>query len=216
MSNEAILERLVSSGIVAVVRKVDPNKVHHVVQAFVDGGVSSIEITMESEGAVQVIRELKERHGDNVLVGAGTLLNKDQAKEAIDAGSDFVFAPTLDKETIEYTTSQGVIMIPGVFTPTEIYQAYQWGANMVKIFPATVVGPQFFKDVNGPLGHIPKMPTGGINLENLGDFLRAGAVAAGVGGSLVNKAMIDQEDWQGLKELAKKYVDKVAEVRAEN
>ncbi|WP_085506131.1 bifunctional 4-hydroxy-2-oxoglutarate aldolase/2-dehydro-3-deoxy-phosphogluconate aldolase [Thalassobacillus devorans] len=215
MSKEALLERLVSSGIVAVVRKVDTEKVHHVVQAFVDGGVSSIEITMESEGAVRIIRELKERYGDTVLVGAGTVLNKDQAKEAIDAGSDFVFAPTLDKETIEYTRSQGVIMIPGVFTPTEIYQAYQWGANMVKVFPATVVGPQFFKDVNGPLGHIQKMPTGGINLENLGDFLRAGAVAAGVGGSLVNKTMIEQEDWQGLKELAKNYVDKVAEVRSE-
>ncbi|GAA0486252.1 bifunctional 4-hydroxy-2-oxoglutarate aldolase/2-dehydro-3-deoxy-phosphogluconate aldolase [Salinibacillus aidingensis] len=213
MSNQASLNRLLTSGIVAVIRKVDPEKVPPLVQAFVDGGVSGIEITMDSDNSSAMIRELKQVHGNKILIGAGTVLNKEQAKEAIEAGSDFIFAPILDRETIEYTKNQGILMIPGVFTPTEIHQAYQWGADMVKVFPATVVGPQFFKDVKGPISQVPMMPTGGVNLDNLGAFIHAGAVAAGIGGSLVNKTLIEQGDWKALQNLAERYVEKVAQVR---
>ncbi|UOQ94703.1 bifunctional 4-hydroxy-2-oxoglutarate aldolase/2-dehydro-3-deoxy-phosphogluconate aldolase [Halobacillus shinanisalinarum] len=213
MSHYTTLDKLLSSGIVAVVRKVESDKVESLVQALVKGGVSGIEITMDSDDSANTIHELKQRHGNEAVIGAGTVFNKEQAKEAIAAGADFVFAPILDKETIEYTKDQGVIMIPGVFTPTEIYQAYHWGSDMVKVFPASVLGPQFFKDVNGPLDQIPKMPTGGVNLENIGSFIKAGAIGAGIGGSLVNKSLIEKENWPELQELAQKYVEEVARVR---
>ncbi|MRG84955.1 bifunctional 4-hydroxy-2-oxoglutarate aldolase/2-dehydro-3-deoxy-phosphogluconate aldolase [Salinibacillus xinjiangensis] len=213
MSNEASLDRLLSSGIVAVIRKVDPKKVPPLIQAFVDGGVSGIEITMDSNHSTALINELKQVHGNKVMIGAGTVLNKEQAKEAIEAGSDFIFAPILDRETIEFTKKQGILMIPGVFTPTEIHQAYQWGADMVKVFPASVVGPRFFKDVKGPISQIPMMPTGGVNLDNIGAFIQAGAVTVGIGGSLVDKSLIEQEDWKALRNLAQQYVEKIAEVR---
>ncbi|SEH50842.1 2-keto-3-deoxy-phosphogluconate aldolase [Halobacillus karajensis] len=213
MNNNHLLDRMVSSGIVAVIRKVDPEKVKPLVEAFIDGGVTGIEITMDSEVPLQVIAEVKEEFGDKAVIGAGTVMNKEEAEMAISAGADFIFAPILSKETVEYTKEQDVIMIPGVFTPTEMYLADQWGADMVKIFPANVLGPKFLKDVSGPLSHIQMMPTGGVNLENVHSFMEAGAVAAGIGGSLVHRSLIEQEDWSALQELAKKYVEKAGLVK---
>jgi 2-dehydro-3-deoxyphosphogluconate aldolase/(4S)-4-hydroxy-2-oxoglutarate aldolase len=112
----------------------------------------------------------------------------------------------LKRETIELANRYGKIMIPGVFTPTEILNAYEWGADVVKVFPASTLGPQFFKDVRGPLGHIPMMPTGGLNLENVRDYLDAGTVAAGVGSSLLNKTLIANEAWSQLSDLARQFV----------
>jgi 2-dehydro-3-deoxyphosphogluconate aldolase/(4S)-4-hydroxy-2-oxoglutarate aldolase len=207
------LEKLISSGIVAVVRKVEPDKVNSLVGSFVEGGISGIEITIDSEDAYNKISELKQAYSDKTLIGAGTVVNIDQARQAIESGADFVFSPILDKETIKYTKEQGKIMIPGVFTPTEIYQAYSWGADVVKVFPANVLGPKFFKDVNGPLGFIPKMPTGGVDLSNVGEFIKAGAVAAGIGGSLVNKKLITENKWDELQKLAKQYVEAVSDAK---
>lgn len=207
------LEKLLSSGIVAVVRKVDPSKVNFLTKAFIEGGISGIEITIDSKDSLNKIYELKEEYGQEVIIGAGTVVNKNEAKEAIEAGADFIFSPILDRETIEYTKEQRTIMIPGVFSPTEIYQGYLWGADVVKVFPASVLGPKFIKDVNGPLGHIPKMPTGGIDLNNIEKFIKAGSVAAGVGGSLVNKSLIEAEQWEELSKLASEYVQKVGKCR---
>ncbi|MFD2922213.1 bifunctional 4-hydroxy-2-oxoglutarate aldolase/2-dehydro-3-deoxy-phosphogluconate aldolase [Halobacillus naozhouensis] len=203
------LDQMLSSKIVAVIRKVEPEKVKPLVQALVKGGVTGIEVTMDSDDSLRLIEELKAEHGDQAVIGAGTVMNKNEAKNAIAAGADFIFAPILDQETIQFTKEQGVIMIPGVFTPTEIHQADLWGADMVKVFPASVVGPQFIKDARGPLGHISMMPTGGVNLGNIESFMKAGAVAVGVGGSLVNKSLIGQENWRELEKLAKEYVESV-------
>lgn len=213
MSNST-LKKLLSSGIVAVVRKVDPTKVDSLVQSFVNGGISGIEVTVDSEDSYNKIYQLKQNYGDKAVIGAGTVVTSKQAKEAIEAGADFIFAPTLNQEVIDYTKAQGKIMIPGVFSPTEIYQGYIWGADVVKVFPASVLGPKFIKDVNGPLGYIPKMPTGGIDLSNIEEFIKAGSVAAGIGGSLVNKNLIEQENWEELQLLAQAYVDKVATARS--
>lgn len=212
MSNQK-LAQLLSSGIVAVVRKVEPANVNSLAQALVNGGVSGIEVTVDSKDAFKKIGELKEIYGGQAIIGAGTVVEVEQAKEAIEAGADFIFAPTLDRETIEYTKKQGKIMIPGVFTPTEIYQAYKWGAHVVKIFPASTLGPKFIQDVNAPLGYIPKMPTGGIDLTNIQDFIKAGSVAAGIGGSLVDKSLIEAKKWDDIEGLAKQFVAKVQEVR---
>jgi 2-dehydro-3-deoxyphosphogluconate aldolase / (4S)-4-hydroxy-2-oxoglutarate aldolase len=213
MNSNHLLDHMLSSGIVAVIRKVSPSKVKPLVEAFINGGVTGIEITMDSEDALRIISEMKETFGEKAVIGAGTVMNKEQAEQAISAGADFIFAPILSKETIEYTKEQGVIMIPGVFTPTEMHLANQWGADMVKIFPANVLGPKFLKDVSGPISDIPMMPTGGVNLDNVQSFMEAGAVAAGIGGSLVNKSLIEREDWVELEELAKKYVEKVGYIQ---
>jgi 2-dehydro-3-deoxyphosphogluconate aldolase / (4S)-4-hydroxy-2-oxoglutarate aldolase len=212
MSN-VLLGRLLASGIVAVVRKVDPDKAEALTGAFVRGGVTGIEVTVDSDDAYQTIRRLKGKYSEEAVIGAGTVVNKEQAEKALEAGADFIFAPILDRETVEYTKEQGKIMIPGVFTPTEIHQAYVWGADIVKVFPASTLGPGFIKDVNAPLGEIPKMPTGGVNLDNVGEFIKAGSVAAGIGGSLVKKDLIAAGDWDGLENLAREFVNKVQEAR---
>ncbi|MGB8000968.1 MAG: bifunctional 4-hydroxy-2-oxoglutarate aldolase/2-dehydro-3-deoxy-phosphogluconate aldolase [Anaerobacillus sp.] len=200
---------LLSSRIVAVVRKIAPDKVKPLIQALIDGGITGIEITMDSENATTMIRELKNIHKEKALIGAGTVLNIEQAKEAIDAGADFIVAPILDRETIEFTKSQGIIMVPGAFTPTEIYQAHKWGADMVKVFPASALGPNFIKDVRGPLSEISLMSTGGVSLQNIESLFEAGASAVGVGGSLLDKALIQNEDWEGIRDLSESYVNKI-------
>ena len=208
---DIILNKLFSSGIVAVVRKVDPNKVNQLVGTLIAGGVSGIEITMDSEKALEKINELKGIYGKRAIIGAGTVLNKKQAQEAIAAGAEFIFAPTLDRETIEYTKQEGKIMIPGAFTPTEIYQGYLFGADAIKVFPASIVGPKFIKDVKGPLSKIPLMPTGGISLDNIQSYFKVGCIAAGVGGSLVNNKLIEENKWEELEDLAKAFVESALE-----
>ncbi len=136
------------------------------------------------------------------------------AREAIAAGAEFIFAPTLSQETIQVSNRYGKIVIPGVMTPTEMLQAYEWGADAVKIFPASVVGATFIKDVKGPLGHIPIIPTGGIHLDNAQDYIHAGAIAVGVGGSLMNKQYIKANDWAALTDLAKQFTEKVQQARS--
>ncbi|MDQ0256919.1 2-dehydro-3-deoxyphosphogluconate aldolase/(4S)-4-hydroxy-2-oxoglutarate aldolase [Evansella vedderi] len=204
-ANSETMQYLLEPKAVAVIRKVDRTKVIQVIEALIEGGITGIEITLDSDDALGVIKEAKEKFAGRAGVGAGTVLNAKEAEAAIDAGADFVFAPILDKETIEVTKRHGKISIPGVFTPTEMQQAYEWGADMVKVFPASVVGAQFVKDVQGPLGHIPIIVTGGINVNNFKDFLKAGAVAVGVGGSLLNKEYIANGEFHKITELAIQY-----------
>lgn len=206
MQSELILNKMLASKIIAVIRKVDPSKIHELVSSLVEGGISTIEITMDSKESSRIILELRQSFEKKATIGAGTVLNKKQAEEAITAGSEFIFSPILDKETITYVKSKNIIMIPGVFTPTEMQKAFEWGTEIVKVFPANVLGPSFFKDVRGPLGHIAKIPTGGIHLGNVQDFLKAGAVAVGVGSSLVNQTLIEQQNWTRIQQLAEQFV----------
>lgn len=210
---QELLTKTLESGVVAVVRKIEEEKVIHVISALVEGGITGIEVTMDSPNALETIKEAKQLFGDKTVIGAGTVLDGNAANIAIQHGADFIFAPTLNHDTIAVANRYGKIAIPGVFTPTEILQAYEWGADVVKVFPASVLGSQFFKDVRGPLGHIPMMPTGGINLDNVSEYIKAGAVAAGVGGSLLNKDFIANNEWDKLTDLARQYVTKIAETR---
>lgn len=210
---QELLSRLLESGIIAVVRKIEAEKVIDVISALVEGGITGIEVTLDSPNALNAISEAKKLFGDKAVIGAGTVLDGESANLAIQAGADFIFAPTLSKDTIAVANRYGKIVIPGVFTPTEILQAYEWGADIVKVFPASVLGSQFIKDVRGPLGHIPMMPTGGISLENIEEYIKVGAVAAGVGGSLLNKEYIKNNEWDKLTDLARQYTKKVANAR---
>ncbi|MEH7224712.1 bifunctional 4-hydroxy-2-oxoglutarate aldolase/2-dehydro-3-deoxy-phosphogluconate aldolase [Bacillus sp. JJ1566] len=213
--NSNNLAYLLESGVVAVVRKVSREKVLQVVSSLIAGGITGIEITIDSEDALGAIREVKDTFGEKAVIGAGTVLDSQSAEMAIEAGAEFIFAPTLKRETIEVTKGYKKIVIPGVFTPTEILQAYEWGADIVKVFPASTLGADFIRQIRGPLGQIPMMPTGGITLKNTKDFITAGSVAVGVGGSLVRKDFIDTEEWGALTTLAQLFVQKVKEARIE-
>ena len=210
---QELLSKTLESGVVAVVRRIEEEKVIKAIEALVEGGITGIEVTLDSPNALQTIKEAKRLFGDKAVIGAGTVLDGNAANLAIQHGADFIFAPTLSQDTIAVANRYGKIAIPGVFTPTEILQAYEWGADVVKVFPASVLGSQFIKDVRGPLGHIPMMPTGGINLDNVSEYIKAGAVAAGIGGSLLDKNFIANNEWDKLTDLARQYVTKIAEAR---
>ncbi|WP_175637895.1 bifunctional 4-hydroxy-2-oxoglutarate aldolase/2-dehydro-3-deoxy-phosphogluconate aldolase [Metabacillus schmidteae] len=201
-----LLDQIKETGIVAVIRGASTENIIPIAKALKNGGVTALEITVETPRVLSAIEKLSAELGDEVIVGAGTVLDPETARATIMAGAKFVFSPTVNKETIKMTKRYGVLSIPGALTPTEILTAYENGADLIKVFPANVFGPKYLKDIHGPLPQIPLMPTGGVSLENIGDFVRAGAVAAGVGTSLVNtKREINEQYLAELEQTARSY-----------
>jgi len=178
------LERILRYKIVAILRGCEPARVPDIVAALAESGVRLVEITLNSPGALDLIRRVSETMVDRLLVGAGTVLTAAEAEMAIDAGARFILSPSLDIETIGVTKELGAVSIPGAFTATEILAAWRNGADIAKVFPASV-GASYIKDIRGPLPQIRLMPTGGVNLHNIRDFRAAGAVAYGIGSALV-------------------------------
>ncbi|MBU8879889.1 bifunctional 4-hydroxy-2-oxoglutarate aldolase/2-dehydro-3-deoxy-phosphogluconate aldolase [Bacillus sp. FJAT-29790] len=209
------IHRLVDSGLVAVIRRPKAEQIAFIAEALVNGGVGALEITVETPGVFRMIEQIKQEFGQQVLVGAGTVLDAETAKTAIEAGSDFIFSPIVDEKTIEMTNSYGKISIPGAMTPTEIVKAYQAGADILKIFPGNSLGPNYLKELKGPLGHIPMMPTGGVSLDNVEQFVRNGAVAVGVGGTLLNKQAIAEGRYEVLTDIASKFTASIKRARLE-
>ena len=208
------LIRLKESGLIAVIRRPKKSQIHYIAEALVEGGTGALEITLDTPGALEMIKELKEKFNDRVLVGAGTVLDAVSAKSAIDAGSDFIFCPSFDVETIQMTNRYGKISIPGVMTPTEIVQAYSAGADLLKIFPGAALGENYIKDLQGPLCHIPMMPTGGVSLDNVETFIKNGAVAVGAGGSLVDGKAVSEERYEVLTETSKEFIRRIQNARS--
>jgi 2-dehydro-3-deoxyphosphogluconate aldolase/(4S)-4-hydroxy-2-oxoglutarate aldolase len=206
--------RLIDSGLIAVIRRPQPLQILSIAEALVDGGVGALEITVDTPGVFEMIRDIKNQFGSRVLVGAGTVLDAETAKTAIEAGSDFIFSPIIDEETIRLTNRYGKISIPGVMTPTEIVRGYQAGADLLKVFPGRSLGVDYFKELQGPLGHIPLMPTGGVDLTNAEQFIKNGAVALGVGGSLVDKQAIAEHRYHILTKIAEKFIAAIRRARA--
>ncbi|MCM3691973.1 bifunctional 4-hydroxy-2-oxoglutarate aldolase/2-dehydro-3-deoxy-phosphogluconate aldolase [Neobacillus niacini] len=208
------VEEIKKRCVVAVIRGASIETIIPMARALKDGGVTALEITMETPKALAVIEKAADVFGNEMFVGAGTVLDAETARAAILSGARFVFSPTVRKETIEITKRYGVISVPGAFTPTEILTAYEYGADVIKVFPAGSVGPGYFKNVAGPLPHIPLMPTGGIDMDNASDYIRAGAVAVGVGSSLVDPKRELTDDYLALiTENAKKLMDQVQAAR---
>lgn len=205
MDKRTKLNRLIDSGLVAVIRRPKAEDIHAITEALVNGGVGSLEITVDTPNVFNMIKDLKAQYSNRVLVGAGTVLDATTARLAIDAGSDFIFSPNLDIETIKVTNRYGKISIPGVMTPTEMVTAYEAGADILKVFPADSLGVHYFKSLQGPLGHIPLMPTGGVGLENVEQFIENGAVAVGVGGTLLNKKLIEEKCYDKIEETAREF-----------
>ncbi|GIO43376.1 bifunctional 4-hydroxy-2-oxoglutarate aldolase/2-dehydro-3-deoxy-phosphogluconate aldolase [Paenibacillus apis] len=213
MTKQEQLDKLMNSGIVAVVRRPPSDKVQLITDALVAGGVEALEITVDSEGVFELIPLLKEKYGGQVLVGAGTVMNASVAEKALQAGADFIFSPILDEATIKITNRYGRISIPGVMTPTEIAKGYEWGADVLKIFPGATLGASYIKEVSAPLAGIPMMPTGGVTLDNVAEFIHAGAVAVGLGSSLLNKAAIAEERYDDITELARRFKAAITRAR---
>lgn len=186
-------EELKKRKIVAVIRGAQPNQILPIAHALKEGGVSAFEITVESPNVCASIEKVKEEFGNEIIVGAGTVLDPETARSVIMAGAEFIFSPTVNTETIKMTKRYGVLSIPGALTPTEILTAYEHGGDLIKVFPADVLGIPYFKSLRGPFPHIPLMPTGGLDLNNINEYFKAGAVAAGIGSSLVNPTKLNSE-----------------------
>ncbi|SDQ18483.1 bifunctional 4-hydroxy-2-oxoglutarate aldolase/2-dehydro-3-deoxy-phosphogluconate aldolase [Virgibacillus salinus] len=207
------LQFLKKSGLVAVLRKLDKDKIYEISNALIKGGTGAIEITVDSDGSFEMINQLKIEHGNNVLIGAGTVIDTETAKTAIQAGADFIFSPIFDAETIQLTNKYGKISIPGAMTPTEIVKAYQAGADLIKVFPANALSENYIKDLQGPLGHISMMPTGGVSLDNVEHLIRTGSVAVGVGSSLTDAEAIADGNFEKLTEIAEQFVMRIKRAR---
>jgi 2-dehydro-3-deoxyphosphogluconate aldolase/(4S)-4-hydroxy-2-oxoglutarate aldolase len=214
MSREQDLQRVLDCGIVAVVRFSAPGPLVDVVEALAAGGVTVAEVTFTVPGALDVIRAARQRLGDRVLLGAGTVLDPETARAAFLAGAEFVVSPTVNTEVIKLCRRYDKLVMPGAFTPTEVLTAWEAGADVVKVFPADVVGPAFFKALRGPLPQVKLMPTGGVDLTTAAEFLKAGAVCLGVGGQLVDPAAVAAGDFARITDTARKYAEIVKRHRA--
>ena len=213
-SRALILERTLASGVVAIVRMPDSKKLLRIVEAIFEGGVSAIEITMTTPNALAVISEAAKRFEGEVEIGVGSVLDAATAHAAIDAGARYVVSPIYKPEIIEAAHARGVPAMPGCFSPTEIQQATEAGADVIKVFPADVLGMEYFKAIKAPMPHLKLMPTGGVTLTNGGDWIRAGAVAVGVGSALLDKKAVADKDYGRLTENARTLRRSVDEGRA--
>jgi len=205
MSKEDQLRHVLDCGIVAVLRSADGQQLVEVARALADGGVTVVEITMTVPGALEVIRQVRQALGDRVLLGAGTVLDPETARAVLLAGAEYIVAPTVNLDVIRLCQRYDKLVMPGAFTPTEILAAWEAGADIVKVFPAEVVGPAYFKALRGPLPQIRLMPTGGVDLGTAAAFLKAGACCLGIGGQLVEPRAIAERDFDRIRELARQY-----------
>jgi 2-dehydro-3-deoxyphosphogluconate aldolase / (4S)-4-hydroxy-2-oxoglutarate aldolase len=208
------IDTLRGCGVIAVLRGIDSERMLPIAQALYEGGIKAVEVTLNHPDSIKSIALLDNEFGKDLLIGAGTVLNPDAARTAVSAGATFIISPSLNLKTIETTKELGVVSIPGAYTPTEIFTAFENGADFVKVFPATALGPSFLKDMKGPFPDIPLIPTGGIHVENAFDFLQAGAVAIGVGSSLVSASQkIDRESLVILKQRAQEFLNECEKAR---
>ena len=214
MSKETHLKQVLDTGIVAVVRSQDSQQLVDVVEALAEGGVTVVEITMTVPNALEVLRLTRNKLGNRVLLGAGTILDTETARAAFLAGAEYLVSPTLNLDVIRMCQRYDKLVMPGAFTPTEILAAWEAGADIVKVFPAEVVGPPFFKAIKGPLPQIRVMPTGGVDLTTASSFLKAGACCLGVGGQLVEPKAVAERNFDRIRDLARQYIAIVQQFKA--
>jgi 2-dehydro-3-deoxyphosphogluconate aldolase/(4S)-4-hydroxy-2-oxoglutarate aldolase len=213
MDKTAKLDLIRETGVIAIMRAQSSAQLIAAADAIRAGGVRVIEVTMTTPGALSVIEEASARYGGRVIFGAGSVLDAETARAAILAGADFVVAPTLDLTTVQLCNRYSVPVMPGCYTPTEILCAWQAGADMVKLFPASVGGPALVKAILAPLPHISIVPVGGVDLDTAAAFIASGAVALGVGSSLVSQRLLDTGDMDELTRRARAFIERVQEGR---
>ena len=207
------VRRIEASGVVAVIRLQDGSRLRAVVDALAAGGIIALEVTMTVPRAIELIGEIAPALPDGFLVGAGTVVDPDTARAAVQAGARFIVGPVFRPAVIEAARAAGAAAIPGCFSPTEILAAWEAGADVVKVFPATALGPAYFKDLRGPLPQVRLMPTGGVTIENAGEWIKAGAVAIGVGGALVDPKLVAAGNYAAITDRAKRFIERVRQAR---
>lgn len=200
-------------GVVAVLRLESGERLRHVVEALVEGGICAAELTMTTRGCLDALAECSAALGKRALLGAGTVLDAETARMAITAGARFVVAPTFRPDVIQTCRRYDVVAIPGAYTPNEILTAWEAGADLVKVFPGGLLGPDYIRQLRGPLPHLRLMASGGVTPDNAADFLAAGAVAVGVGGALVDRRAADRGDYATFTERARRLVGAVRQAR---
>jgi len=214
MSKTETIKRIRETGVIPVVRAKTADEAMRAIDAISEGGISVLEITMTVPGAVKLIEQVASRYGKDALVGAGTVLDPETATACVSAGAQFVVTPALNVETIACCKSLGVAIMPGALTPTEVLQAWNAGADFVKVFPAGAVGgANYLKALKAPLPHVELVPTGGVTINTAGDFIRAGAAALGVGSDLVDLNAIREGQAALITERAKQFINIVREAR---
>ena len=214
MSRKETLTQILSNGVVAVIRMKDPKRLSKVVDAVRAGGVKCIEITMTVPGAVDIIGEMARNAPHDILIGAGIVTEKSGARDVIKAGAKFVVGPALNLDILAVCRESDIVCMPGCFSPTEILAGWNAGADIIKVFPATSLGPKYFKDIAGPFPHIRLMPTGGVTIENVGEWIAAGAVAVGIGSDLLDKKAIEEGRYSVLTERAQRLTSNFQEAKS--
>lgn len=196
--------------LVGIIRNVSPEDVKRILPIYREAGLTTVEITMNTPGATDMIRYALENEHYGLNIGAGTVCTKDDLDAALEAGAQFIVTPVLSKKVIKSCVKKGIPVFPGAYTPTEIFNAWSLGASMVKIYPATALGPGYIKDLKAPMNQLKLLPTGGVSLENMEAFLKAGANGLGIGGQLFDKKLIQDKDWDGLKAHFLQFAQKLA------
>jgi 2-dehydro-3-deoxyphosphogluconate aldolase/(4S)-4-hydroxy-2-oxoglutarate aldolase len=212
-ARESTVRTIQQLGVVAVIRMRDAGKLREVVDAIAEGGVRAIEVTMSVPNAIALIAKLAASLPSTILLGAGTVIDAATARAVIDAGARYIVSPVFRRDVIDACHERDAAAAPGCFSPTEILDAHEHGADLVKVFPATALGPGFIKDVRAPLPQLRLMPTGGVTLDNAGDWIRAGAVAVGVGSALLDAKAIEDGRFEVLANNARRIVASVAAAR---
>jgi 2-dehydro-3-deoxyphosphogluconate aldolase/(4S)-4-hydroxy-2-oxoglutarate aldolase len=203
-------ERFNKVPIVGIMRNMPRQHTEAVVNCYVAAGFTTLEITMNSEGAVETIEWLVKNYGDRLNIGAGTVCDLKDLEKALVAGAGFIVTPILNEEVIKACVEKNIPIFPGAFTPTEIYKAWRLGASMVKVFPASKLGPEFIKELLAPLNYLKLLPTGGINLQNFREYFKAGARGVGIGSGLFPAELINNGRWEDLKQLYEQVVQEVS------
>lgn len=207
-----ILNEIGKTKIISIIRGIEEKDFENTLNSLYKGGIRCIEITMNTSSALNMIEKAKKLYGDKILVGAGTVLEEVSCRESIIAGADFVLAPTLSTKVIEMCNIYSKLAVPGVFTPTEILTAKSAGAQLIKVFPVSTVGPQYIKDILSPLNDVNLLPVGGVNADNVCDYIKAGSYAVGIGSCLVNAKSVSQGNFSELENYAKEIISKIQSI----
>jgi 2-dehydro-3-deoxyphosphogluconate aldolase/(4S)-4-hydroxy-2-oxoglutarate aldolase len=214
VDKQAILKRIADLGLLAVLRAPDPAGARRAVDALVEAGVLGIEITYSTPDAASVISDLKQSYGDEVLVGAGTLVTQAQVTEAAEAGASYLVSPGLDDEVVASMRATGLLAMAGILTPTEVMRGVRLGVDVMKLFPGSLGGPAYLRSLRGPFPDVPFMPTGGVSADNVGDWLATGAIAVGAGSELASAGDIGSGDFAGIREKGRRFLAAIRGAKA--
>lgn len=203
MNREQGLKQIEATRIIAIIRGVEQRHIRQLAEALLAGGISVMEVTLNTAGATGMIRELQQEYGDRMFIGAGTVLDLEDAQTALQAGASFIVTPNTDEAVIRYCADAGIPVYPGAMTPSEIVRAWKAGATAVKVFPSASLGIGYLKELQGPLSHIPMLAVGGVTAENIREFIRIGCHGVGIGGSVINLKEIDAGNFTWITEKAR-------------